>query len=119
MWISWANSMGSFCQAFLAIRTYSPFTHDDRAIVVGYALTCKMCLLDVAATVEEARYQARKNGGRTLSRRISGMRSSITKFPQLKRCNRRSKVLRGDAQASQCRRVFEDYFRSATPLHHC
>jgi hypothetical protein len=31
-------------------------------IVVGYALTCKMRLPAVAATVEEARFQARKNG---------------------------------------------------------
>jgi energy-coupling factor transporter ATP-binding protein EcfA2 len=31
-------------------------------MVVGYALTCKMRLPAVAATIEEARYQARKNG---------------------------------------------------------
>jgi hypothetical protein len=31
-------------------------------VVVGYALTCKMRLPAVAATVEEARFQARKNG---------------------------------------------------------
>jgi hypothetical protein len=31
-------------------------------MVVGYALTCKMQLPAVAATVEEARYQARKAG---------------------------------------------------------
>jgi hypothetical protein len=31
-------------------------------MVVGYALTCKMRLPAVAATVEEARYQARKAG---------------------------------------------------------
>ena len=31
-------------------------------MVVGYALTCKMRLPAMAATVEEARYQARKAG---------------------------------------------------------
>jgi hypothetical protein len=31
-------------------------------LIVGYALTCKMRLPALAATVEEARYQARKNG---------------------------------------------------------
>jgi len=31
-------------------------------MIVGYALTCKMRLPAVAATVEEARFQARKNG---------------------------------------------------------
>lgn len=31
-------------------------------MVVGYALTCKMRLPAIAATVEEARYQARKAG---------------------------------------------------------
>jgi len=31
-------------------------------MVVGYAFTCKMRLPAVANTIEEARYQARKNG---------------------------------------------------------
>jgi hypothetical protein len=31
-------------------------------MIVGYALTCKMRLPAVAETIQEARYQARKNG---------------------------------------------------------
>ncbi len=31
-------------------------------MIVGYALTCKMRLPAIAATVEEARFQARENG---------------------------------------------------------
>jgi hypothetical protein len=41
----------------------SPRPHRDFIkMIVGYALTCKMRLPAVAATVEEARYQARKQG---------------------------------------------------------
>src|SRR5205807_65448 len=40
-----------------------PAAHPDVIkIVVGYALTCKMRLSAIANTVEEARYQARKDG---------------------------------------------------------
>jgi hypothetical protein len=40
-----------------------PAPHRDFIkMIVGYALTCKMRLPAVAATVEEARFQARKNG---------------------------------------------------------
>jgi hypothetical protein len=39
-----------------------PPNRDFIKIVVGYALTCKMRLPAVVATVEEARYQARKAG---------------------------------------------------------
>jgi AAA domain-containing protein len=40
-----------------------PTSHRDFVgMVVGYALTCKMRLAAIAATVEEARYQARKSG---------------------------------------------------------
>lgn len=57
---------------FLAMRWNSheqkwnsvgPAAHRDFIkMVVGYALTCKMRLPAVAATIEEARYQARKSG---------------------------------------------------------
>ena len=65
----------------------------------GYALTCKMRLPAVADTVEEARYQARKNGRSHIV--ATDIRNALldTKFLQVKRCNRCSKLPRGDYRA--------------------
>ena len=47
-------------------------------LVVGYALTCKMPLPAVSDTIEEARYQARKNGRKHIE--VSDLRSALMDF---------------------------------------
>jgi LonB protease-like protein len=45
------------------LETAGPAPHRDFIkMIVGYALTCKMRLPGVSDTIQEARYQARKNG---------------------------------------------------------
>jgi hypothetical protein len=58
----------------------------------------------IAATVGEGSFTRREStGGRTLSPRPSGMRSSATKFPQMKRCHRRSRREQTASEVKRCR----------------
>jgi hypothetical protein len=59
--------------------TAGPAAHRDFVkMIVGYALTCKMRLPAVAETIQEARYQARKNGRSQIS--ATDIRSALLDY---------------------------------------